>query len=54
MRSYFAAEIIGGVLELEGRKWRRPRKVDFVRNKERVAEFKKTYAKYDWTGLIKA
>jgi hypothetical protein len=50
--SYFAAEIIGNVLELETRKWRRPRKVDFVRNRERVAEFMKGYKQFDWTGMI--
>ncbi|KAF9534534.1 CwfJ C-terminus 1-domain-containing protein-like protein [Crepidotus variabilis] len=49
---YFAGEIIGNVLDLEARKWRRPKKVDFARNGERVAEFKKKYAKHDWTGML--
>jgi hypothetical protein len=49
--SYFAAEIIGNVLEVEPRKWRRPRKIDFRNNKERVAGFRKTYTAYDWTGM---
>ncbi|KAF4617441.1 hypothetical protein D9613_005999 [Agrocybe pediades] len=50
--SYFAGEIIGNVLELEARQWRRPRRIDFRRNSERVAAFKKKYSKYDWTGML--
>ena len=49
---YFAAEIIGNVLEVEPRRWRRPRRIDFRQNKDRVAKFKAKYDKYDWTGLI--
>ncbi|KAJ7645525.1 CwfJ C-terminus 1-domain-containing protein-like protein [Mycena polygramma] len=49
---YFAGEIIGNVLELEPRKWRRPKRIDFRSNKERVSEFKKKYDKFDWTGMI--
>ncbi|KAJ7071866.1 CwfJ C-terminus 1-domain-containing protein-like protein [Mycena belliarum] len=49
---YFAGEIIGNVLELEPRKWRRPRRIEFRSNKERVAIFKKKYDKFDWTGMI--
>ncbi|KAK0439782.1 CwfJ C-terminus 1-domain-containing protein-like protein [Armillaria borealis] len=49
---YFAGEIIGNILELEPRQWRRPRRIDFRMNSERVTEFKKKYAKFDWTGMI--
>ncbi|KIK58206.1 hypothetical protein GYMLUDRAFT_171477 [Collybiopsis luxurians FD-317 M1] len=50
---YFAAEIIGNVLELEPRKWRRPRRVlGGARDKERIRDFRKWYDKYDWTGMI--
>ncbi|PPQ99199.1 hypothetical protein CVT26_014122 [Gymnopilus dilepis] len=49
---YFATEIIGNVLDLEPRKWRRPKRVDLRRNIDRVAEFKKKYDKFDWTGMI--
>ncbi|KAF9485878.1 hypothetical protein BDN70DRAFT_463969 [Pholiota conissans] len=49
---YFASEIIGSILELETRRWRRPRKVDLRRNGERVEKFKKKYSKYDWTGML--
>ncbi len=66
MHRYFAGEIIGNVLGLEPRRWRRPKKVDFRANKERVREFRDGkgsknkdgpgaevgYAKFDWTGLI--
>lgn len=40
------------MLELEPRKWRRPRKVPLSSHKERVAGFKSKYDKYDWTGMI--
>lgn len=50
--SYFAGEIIGNVLELETRRWRMPKRIDFRSNKERVAQFKKKYDKFDWTGMI--
>ncbi|KAL0954774.1 hypothetical protein HGRIS_003724 [Hohenbuehelia grisea] len=49
---YFAGEIIGNLLDLEPRKWRRPRRIDSRSNKERVAQFRKTYDKFDWTGMI--
>lgn len=50
---YFASEIIGNVLEIEPRRWRRPRKVlGGIRDKERVREWRGWYDKYDWTGLI--
>jgi hypothetical protein len=49
---YFAGEIIGNVLELEARRWRRPRRVDFGKNRERVARLKKDFDRFDWTGLI--
>ncbi|KAJ7288487.1 CwfJ C-terminus 1-domain-containing protein-like protein [Mycena rebaudengoi] len=49
---YFAGEIIGNVLELEPRQWRRPKRMDFRSNKERVSAFKKKYDKFDWTGMI--
>ncbi|KIJ17924.1 hypothetical protein PAXINDRAFT_72629 [Paxillus involutus ATCC 200175] len=49
---YFAGEIIGNVMDVEPRRWRRPRKVDSRQHKDRIANFKKKYAKFDWTGLI--
>ncbi|KAF9061187.1 CwfJ C-terminus 1-domain-containing protein-like protein [Rhodocollybia butyracea] len=50
---YFAAEIIGNVLGLEPRRWRRPRKIlGGTRDKDRVGGWKGWYDKYDWTGMI--
>lgn len=51
---WFASEIIGNVLELEARNWRRPGKISFARNKERAAKFKDVlgYGRFDWTGMI--
>ncbi|KAF8630824.1 hypothetical protein AX17_005183 [Amanita inopinata Kibby_2008] len=51
---WFAGEIVGNLLDLEPRRWRRPRRIDFRSNKERVGQFKGMYDKYDWTGLIGA
>ncbi len=52
LSSYFAPEIIGNLLDVEPRKWRRPKRIDFRRNSERVAEFQIKYAKFDWTGMV--
>lgn len=49
---YFAGEIIGNVLDLEPRRWIRPRRVDYRHNKDRIQVLKKMYEKFDWTGLI--
>ncbi|KIY71203.1 hypothetical protein CYLTODRAFT_390789 [Cylindrobasidium torrendii FP15055 ss-10] len=51
--SYFAGEIIGNVLEVEPRLWRRPRKIDARMNADRVGKFKKKYAPFDWTGMLR-
>ena len=49
---YFAAEIIGNVLDLEPRLWRKPRRMDRRQNEERVAVFRKGYDQFDWTKLL--
>ncbi|TFK91929.1 hypothetical protein K466DRAFT_659656 [Polyporus arcularius HHB13444] len=49
---WFAAEIVGNLLEIEPRKWMRPRRIEFWQNKERVKKFKQKYDKFDWTGMI--
>lgn len=51
-RRWFAAEIIGNLLDVEPRKWRRPRRIEVWQNKERVKKFKQRYDKFDWTGMI--
>jgi len=40
------------MLELEPRKWRKPKKVDSKLDKARVEKFLKGYRKYDWTGML--
>ncbi|CAE6373246.1 unnamed protein product [Rhizoctonia solani] len=49
---WFAAEIIGNILDVEPRRWRRPRKEDFRMNDRRVELFKKKFDKYDWTKML--
>ncbi|ORY55951.1 CwfJ C-terminus 1-domain-containing protein-like protein [Leucosporidium creatinivorum] len=49
---WFATEIIGSMLELEPRAWRKPRRLDFRHNNDRVAKFKTKYDKYDWTKML--
>jgi len=49
---FFAQEIIGNVLEVEPRLYRKPRRMDRRLNEERVKAFRKTYDKYDWTKML--
>lgn len=49
---YFAAEILGNMLDIEPRRWRRPKRVDLRHNKERATKFRQKYDKFDWTGMI--
>lgn len=46
---YFAAEIIGNILNLEPRKWLRPRKIDASLNKERARALGTQFQPYNWT-----
>ncbi|WVR03641.1 hypothetical protein IAU60_000636 [Kwoniella sp. DSM 27419] len=46
---YFAAEVIGNVLGLEPRKWRRPRKMDYAMNKERARTLGEKFQPFNWT-----
>ncbi|BGP03951.1 Complexed with Cdc5 protein Cwf19 [Rhodotorula toruloides ATCC 204091] len=49
---YFAQEIIGNLLSLEPRKWRKPRRLDRRDNPKRIADFRKMYDAYDWTKML--
>jgi hypothetical protein len=49
---YFAAEIIGNILELEPRRWRRPRREDLRMNEKRVQVFREKFDKFDWTKML--
>jgi Protein similar to CwfJ C-terminus 2 len=51
---WFAAEIIGNILDLEARLWRKPRWIDRGQNKSRVAAYKKKFDAYDWTKMLRA
>jgi len=44
---YFAGEIIGNVMDVEPRRWRRPRGTDRRQYRDRIDAFKKKYDKYD-------
>ncbi|GAA5942426.1 hypothetical protein JCM3775_006984 [Rhodotorula graminis] len=49
---YFAQEIIGNLLSLEPRKWRKPRRVDRRETAGRIAAFRKKYDAFDWTKML--
>lgn len=49
MDRYFAAEIIGNLLDLEPVKWRKPKKMDFALNQERAAKLGNWFQPYNWT-----
>lgn len=46
---YFAQEIIGNMLGLEPRKWRKPRRVDFNLNQARKAKLGNQFQPFNWT-----
>ena len=50
--SYFAGEIIGNILDVEPRKWRRPRRLDWREQSGGLEAFKARYEKFDWTRMI--
>lgn len=49
---YFAAEIIGNILDVNPRLWRKPRRMDRRLNEERIKKFRKGYDAYDWTKML--
>lgn len=44
--THFAAEVIGGILDIEPRRWRKPRS-NFHRNKNEVLQMKAEWKKWD-------
>jgi hypothetical protein len=46
---YFAAEIIGNLLDLEPIKWRKPKKLDYGLNQQRAAKLGQWFQPYNWT-----
>lgn len=49
---YFAQEIIGNLLDLPPRAWRKPKRLDRRDNSKRIEGFRKKYDKYDWTKML--
>jgi len=50
---YFGKEIIGGMLDVETRLWRKPRHENFERQKEKVLRLSEWWNPYDWTQQLK-
>ena len=50
---YFGKEIIGGMLDVEPRLWRKPRHENFERQKEKVLQISEWWKPYDWTQQLK-
>ncbi|GAA5970020.1 hypothetical protein JCM21900_003962 [Sporobolomyces salmonicolor] len=51
--NYFAHEIIGNLLDLEPRRWRKPRRLDRRDNAKRAEAFRKGYERWDWTKMLR-
>jgi len=49
---YFAAEIVGTLLDLEPRQWRKPRRLSSEEERTRTTAFKKQWQPFDWTRLL--
>lgn len=50
---YFAAEVIGGLLDLEPRQWMHPRRLDHRKGSELLATYKRQWAPFDWTKMLR-
>ncbi|KAM0753560.1 hypothetical protein T439DRAFT_341984 [Meredithblackwellia eburnea MCA 4105] len=51
---WFATEIVGSMLDLEPRRWRKPKRLDYRQNDERVRDFRKKYDSVDWTKQLRS
>ncbi|EDO47106.1 predicted protein [Nematostella vectensis] len=49
---YFGKEIIGGMLDLDPYRWRKPRTESFQEHKTKVLQFAEWWKPYDWTQRI--
>lgn len=54
MARYFAAEIIGNLLDLEPIKWRKPKKLDYGLNQQRAAKLGQWFQPYNWTTQLQS
>ncbi len=50
--SYFAREIVGNLLEMEPRTWRKPRRLDGKQHAQMLANFRSRWSDFDWTKLL--
>ena len=46
---WFAQEIVGNLIDLEPRKWRRPKRLSREDNEKNRMNFKKRFDEFDWT-----
>ena len=51
--SHFAKEVIGGMLDLEPRRWLKPRHDSFEAQKSKVLNLSEWWKPYDWTQKVK-
>lgn len=51
--SYFGKEIIGGMLELEPKLWRKPQRESTDQQKHRAMQISEMWEQYDWTKRLK-
>ncbi|PWN20237.1 hypothetical protein BCV69DRAFT_312843 [Microstroma glucosiphilum] len=49
---WFAAEVIGSLLDLEPRAWRKPRRLDHRAGSELLARFEKEWEPFNWTKML--
>lgn len=49
---YFGKEILGGMLDLEPQRWRKPHKENFEEHKKKVLRFGEWWEPFDWTKKI--
>lgn len=50
--AYFAAEVVGNVLDLEPRRWRKPRRMASHEQQKRLNDFRKRWEPFDWTKML--
>jgi len=48
-QNYFGKEIIGGMMDIEPRMWRKPPKETFEKHKKKILKFSEQWKKYDFT-----
>jgi hypothetical protein len=49
---WFGSEVIGNLLDLEPRRWRKPKWIDPGQDAARVKQFRKAYDQHDWTKML--